>query len=145
MEEKKKKWLGLATFWPFAYILVFVLFIFGMIFLGNGGGEPVMGLLFLLFMVVHFLTVFLILGLQIYYIIHAVKNDDLTQNSKVLWIVGFFLAGLFAMPVYWYVAIWKAADDFERRELESGGGFESAYDRETDFSQQRPREPHSWR
>ncbi len=151
MTELQKKLLGFATLWPIGYMFFFVGFIILIISLSSGGGElgAISGLLFVALMVLHFLTIFLILGLQIYYIVHAVKNALLTQNGKIAWIVAFFFGGFVAMPIYWYLSIWKTVegDSPGFGSLQSGTGFDPAYSNENDFTQneQVPREPHTWR
>lgn len=150
MTDFQKKLLGFATFWPVGYMFLFFGFIFMMILSGPGDGVGVFsGLAFVLFMVLHFLTIFLILGLQIYYIVHAVKNELISQNGKIAWIVAFFFGGMIAMPIYWYISIWKTAngDITNYGSLTGGDNFESAYPNEQDYktSEPVPREPHTWR
>jgi hypothetical protein len=55
----------------------------------------------------HILTIFLIMGLLPLYIILAVKRDRLDQTMKIIWVVLICMVGMFAMPVYWYLYIWR--------------------------------------
>ena len=55
----------------------------------------------------HILTMFLIMGLMPLYIILAVKSDRLDQTMRIIWVVLFCMLGLFAMPIYWYLYIWR--------------------------------------
>jgi Ca2+/Na+ antiporter len=55
----------------------------------------------------HILTIFLMMGLMPLYVILAVKNDRLDGNMKIIWVVLFCMLGFFAMPVYWYLSIWR--------------------------------------
>jgi len=57
----------------------------------------------------HIVTVFLIMGLMPLYIILAVKSDRLDQSARIIWVVLMCMLGMFAMPVYWYLYIWRAA------------------------------------
>jgi hypothetical protein len=56
---------------------------------------------------VHTLTIFLIMGLMPLYIILAVKSDRLDQTTRIVWVVLLCMMGMFAMPVYWYLYIWR--------------------------------------
>ena len=55
----------------------------------------------------HILTIFLIMGLTPLYIVLAVKSDRLDQTMRIIWVVLFCMLGFFAMPVYWYLYIWR--------------------------------------
>ena len=57
----------------------------------------------------HIVTVFLIMGLMPLYIILAVKSDRLDQSARIIWVVLMCMLGMFAMPVYWYLYIWRGA------------------------------------
>lgn len=154
MTRSMKLLLGAATIWPVIYMFLFVAFVFGMIFLSNPGGDPnpdlgpIFGFGFLFIMVIHFLTIFLMFGLTVYYIIHVIKNERMKSDTKAVWAVLFFFMGVLAQPVYWYLHIWKAP------QLESSPGFLNSADASTwDFAQgdfrqreyQPPSEPPDWR
>jgi len=50
----------------------------------------------------------MVLMLMLLYLPAVVNNRRLGSGVQTLWIVGFFTAGLIALPWYWYVHIWKA-------------------------------------
>ena len=68
--------------------------------LGTGVG-------FMALMIVHFATIILMMTLMPFYIILAVKNDQLDQPMRIVWIILFCMIGLFTHPVYWYLHIWR--------------------------------------
>ena len=68
--------------------------------LGTGVG-------FLALMIVHFATILVMMALMPFYIVLAVKNEQLDQSMRIIWIVLFCLVGLFANPVYWYLQVWR--------------------------------------
>jgi hypothetical protein len=109
MKKSNKILLGLATLWPFLYLILFFVFIFAsFIFMpaqqGEQSGLPVaFGVLF----AIHFLTMFWIIGLTIFYMVNVFRNDQVDKDKKVLWAVVIFLGNMIAMPVYWYLYIWK--------------------------------------
>jgi len=41
------------------------------------------------------------------YIKNVFKNERISQDKKALWVVVLFLGGFVAMPIYWYLYIWK--------------------------------------
>jgi len=43
----------------------------------------------------------------IIYIIHIFKTEKVPQDKKALWAVVIFLGNMIAMPIYWYLYIWK--------------------------------------
>jgi hypothetical protein len=55
----------------------------------------------------HFLTIILMMGLMPLYIILTVKNEQLDQTTRIVWVVLSCTVGMFTYPVYWYVYIWR--------------------------------------
>ena len=49
------------------------------------------------------------LGLQVFYIIHEIKNRALTDTFRILFAIGTFFMPYVAMPIYYFVSIWKDA------------------------------------
>ncbi len=113
LSKTQKILLGIASGWPVVYIFLFVAFIFVMVAMptGGAGGEgelnPLFGGGFVVLFLIHMITIFLTLALTVFYIVHAVKNTKLDSNMRIVWIVLFFLGGMVAHPVYWYLQIWK--------------------------------------
>ncbi len=113
LSRTQKIWLGIASAWPIVYIFIFILFIFTMIAMSAGGpgrgGElnPLFGGGFVIFFLVHMITIFGSLALTVFYIVHAVKNQRLDSNMRIVWIILFFFGGMVAEPIYWYLEIWK--------------------------------------
>ena len=56
----------------------------------------------------HMFTILLSLALMPLYIILAVKGS-LDQTMRIVWIILICMMGMFAMPVYWYLYIWRDA------------------------------------
>lgn len=55
----------------------------------------------------HFLTILLMLGLMPLYIVLAVKDERHDQTTRIIWVVLFCTVNMFAMPVYWYLYLWR--------------------------------------
>jgi hypothetical protein len=109
MKKSIKILLGLATLWPFLYMILFFLFIFlSILFMpGRGGGESGPPFFFVVFIALHLLTMLWIMGLTVFYIVNVFRNDRVDKDKKVLWAVVIFLGNMIAMPIYWYLYIWK--------------------------------------
>jgi len=109
MKKPGKIALGLVTLWPFFYLILFFVLIFSMILLGPGSGggsgpPPLIALIFPL----HLLTMLIVIGLTIFYIVDVFKNNRVHKDQKALWAIVIFLGNMIAMPIYWYLYIWKA-------------------------------------
>ena len=110
MSKTVKLLLGLVTIWPFAYLILFFITIISMIlFVGSGGGGPGSGPppLIVLIFPLHLLTMLVIMALTVFYIVNVFRNERVVKDQKVLWAVVLFLGNVIAMPIYWYLYIWK--------------------------------------
>jgi len=47
------------------------------------------------------------LGLQIFYIIHAIKSKAASETNLILFVLGTFFLPFVAMPIYYILHIWK--------------------------------------
>ncbi|MHC4568070.1 MAG: hypothetical protein ACYTE3_20200 [Planctomycetota bacterium] len=117
MSRGKAITLGIFTAWPFVYVVLFMCMMFGMVMPGLWGGRPwgappAFGIIFPL----HLLTMFEIPALLVIYIVYLFRTSRVAQDKKVLWAVVLFLGHMIAMPVFWYLYIWK-----EPKEGAAGG------------------------
>ena len=109
MTRGKSIVLAAFTAWPLLYVMLFMCTVLGVMisaFLGGGrpSGLPVM---MMVIFPLHFLTMLEIIALLVIYIVHVFKTDSVPQDKKALWAVVLFLGNVIAMPVYWYLYIWK--------------------------------------
>lgn len=117
LTKKQKILVGIGTFWPIIYIPIFMVFVFAMVFgstlePGRGGElNPLLGVGFGVLFLVHMFTILLSLGMTVFHVIHAVKNESLESNMRIVWIVLFFFAGMIAEPIYFYLEVWKDKPD----------------------------------
>ena len=97
--------LGLATLWPLAYIGIFLWWAFSIMFATpiHTGSETDFGFIFPL----HLLTMLCTMVLTVIYMVNVFKNDRVVGDRKVLWAVVIFMGGIIAMPIYWYLYIWR--------------------------------------
>ena len=113
MSKPVKILLAAATLWPLLYLFGFIAFVFFSIFAdfqrGPGasheppGGFPGFMVLFAL----HAMTMLWIMALMAVYLIHLFKTDRVPNDKKALWAICIFMGSFFAMPVYWYLNIWR--------------------------------------
>ena len=57
--------------------------------------------------VIHMFTILLVMTLMAFYIVQVVRTDRLDQTMKILWTVLICMVAMGAMPVYWYLYIWR--------------------------------------
>jgi len=127
MSKGSKIAVGLLTLWPVVYMGLFFVFVFGgMLFsmhmASTGGGTghdgppghpPPPWLLgaFPLVFVAHCFTMLVMIGLDVFYIVNVFKNPRVKQEMKVLWAIVLLMGGFIAMPIYWYLILWREAPD----------------------------------
>jgi hypothetical protein len=114
MSKQRKIILGILSFLPLLFIVIYFVFFFSMFASGfresaQGGGPPV----FLLnnmngLSITMGLLVITSLGLLIYYIIHVMNNTRLDSSGRLVWLLIVLLANVVAYPIYWYLEVWKS-------------------------------------
>lgn len=99
--------LGAASVWPPIYLLIFMGIAFYSVI--AGGNDP--AAVWMLVVPFHLLTILLVIGLMIFYIVDVFRNERVNKDMKVLWAVVLFMGTMIAMPVYWYLYIWREPAD----------------------------------
>ena len=100
--------VGMVTLWPIVWLLIFLIFGLRLVLQNDG---PNMGAL-AIFIVGHGITAILAMGMLVFYVLHAHKNEKISKDLRVVWIVFLVTAGLFAQPIY-YVLYVFGQDDSE--------------------------------
>lgn len=111
--------LGVISFWPVIYLFIFMGFFFIQFFTffstQVSSPQPTnitnTFTLFRTLFIMHLLTMLLILTLMALYVVDVFKNERVTQDKKALWAVVLLMGGMIAMPVYWYLYIWREPHD----------------------------------
>lgn len=75
----------------------------------NPPPPALLGIGFVGLFAAHLITILLIMGLMPFYIILAVKSTRLDETMRIVWVVLICMLGMFAMPVYWYLYVWRDA------------------------------------
>ena len=55
----------------------------------------------------HLSTMALMFGLLLIYIVYLFKTEHVPKDKKALWAVVLFMGNIFAMPVFWFLYVWK--------------------------------------
>ena len=152
MEKPGKLLLGIATLWPIAYFFIFFIVIFATIIFrpepGPGGGAPP---LIAWILPLHLLTMLLVMGLTIFYIVDVFRNKRVEKDKKALWAIVIFLGNMIGMPIYWYLNIWKDPVVANQPPAQLNGVDTSAWTGSAEGTRQEqhqyvpPSEPPNWR
>jgi energy-coupling factor transporter transmembrane protein EcfT len=100
--------IGALTLWPILYMMGFVVFFVVMFFtlphMPKDSGMPAP---FVIIFGLHLFTILFSFLLVAFYIYYLFKTDKIPQDKKALWAAVLFLGNIFAMPVFWYLYIWR--------------------------------------
>jgi hypothetical protein len=102
MNKNKAIMVGAITIWPLLYIFLFIFYMFSMASTMDMDGSN-----FGLIMKLHMATIlhsYFLIGGYIYYI---VKTNVVSKSKKTLWVVIVFIGNMMAMPIFWYLYVWK--------------------------------------
>lgn len=60
-----------------------------------------------LFMAIHLAFMVLMMALLVFYVVFLFKTAAVKSDMKALWAVVLFFGGPIAMPIFWYLYVWK--------------------------------------
>lgn len=107
-----KTLIGLATLWYAIYPFMFMAGIFmsmGLmpILASSGNNEPPFFMFpFFALFPIHFCTIFVGMGLMVFYLVHVIKNTKADETVRIILGVGCFFMPFIAMPFYYYLYVW---------------------------------------
>lgn len=61
----------------------------------------------------HLFTMFVIFALLTIYLIYLFKTDVVPKDKRPLWAIALVLGNIAAMPIFWYIYIWKNVKENE--------------------------------
>jgi len=111
--------VGIMTIWYTLYLfltIVGIVLLFGYVFVALlTGGEAVASLRGLLTQIlsfeimlpVHFCSLFLEVGLLVFYLVHTIKNTKANDSMRIVLGLGHLFLPFVAMPIYYYLYIWR--------------------------------------
>lgn len=106
MQKGLKIFLGLFTLWPPVYLVIFI-FMFIQIFFSIMGLGNINESSFFILFGMHIVTMLIIFILMAVYLINVYRNVSVDKDKKILWTILILFGGIIAMPIYWYLFIWK--------------------------------------
>jgi uncharacterized membrane protein (DUF485 family) len=99
-------WLSL-TLLPFGYFAYFIEHVVSMWGIEGGRDFQRQQAQFDLLFKVHIAAMLLICILIASYIIYLFRTERVPKDKKALWAVVLFMGGIIAMPVFWFIYVWK--------------------------------------
>lgn len=104
--------LGIFTFFTIFFPFI-IMPIFFLSFLGNPGNAEnfpdAFPIGFFLATIYYSISQ---LALQVYYIVLVVKNKQLSDSARIVFVVGIFILPYIALPFYFIAHIWKEGSQF---------------------------------
>ena len=117
MKKSTKIWLGILTFLPMLFVLIYIVgFILVLVtqipLLEREPNELPITFITSFFGVFIFLffAIFTHLGVMIYYIIHTSSNENNDSTKKIMWILLLVFAGGIANILYYFLEIYPKND-----------------------------------
>ena len=109
MNRNTKTFLLILTIIPIVYMAYFSFRIYSSVYTGEplfSDGFP--KLLFAL----HMVSAVINIGLFIFYIVHIIRNNNLSRGSKATWMITSFLFSNFTFIAYWFIHLWNAPEEY---------------------------------
>ena len=120
MSKSKKIWLGVFTFLPLIFLIIYVVVFFSFFLNGVDSTYPQEGTSpnffagsYVLLFVIIVLMAIVSLGLLIYYIVHANSNPKFDSNQKLIWILILLFASGVGSMIYYFMEIVPLKDPKE--------------------------------
>jgi hypothetical protein len=102
--------LGVATFWPPVWFVVFFVVIAATATIAATAGDGALGLPFAFFpllFVGHAFTIVEMIALTVVYVIYAIKTPAIPEDQRLLWILVVLLGGFIGQAVCWFMVVRK--------------------------------------
>lgn len=110
--------IGGLTVLPMIHMCLFVAFMVYSFTSTSSHAENDAGIatLFRYIFTSHILAMLLIVILITTYIVHVFRTNLIPNDMKVLWAVVLFFGSIIAMPIYWYLYMWRPSGAASRGE-----------------------------
>lgn len=107
--------LGIATAWPFVWVVAFFASVLGIAFWGVSGAhgpkDQVMPWMVGLLIAGHIFTILLIFALIAIYLVILFRMNYVPEDKKALWAVVIILGGFIGCAIFWFLYIRPQRDD----------------------------------
>lgn len=112
MRNLSKLLLGLLTVLPLIYLILFALGLMQAFYVtivrDSWGALMYRWIGFSTLFRLNLLFMAWLFVLAIIYLINVIRNNRLSNEIKLVWAVLIISVGVFSMPTYWYLNIWRA-------------------------------------
>lgn len=112
--------IGVLTGLPLVYAFTFVTYLIPRLFFLGSSGEranPSYFELFRLTFALHGAMILLTLGLLTFYVVFVYRAEAVPVSRKPLWTIVLVLGSIIAMPVFWYLYLWRRqSSPYDRRQ-----------------------------
>lgn len=101
--------LGALTVWPVFFLSIFVplWIVFVLFFFASRSTSMWMNVGIVTLWGLAAVTILIGFALLAYYIVHIFRNERLDKRSALGWLLGMWMGNFMAMPVYWFLHVWK--------------------------------------
>jgi len=96
----------ILTLAPPIYMGLFFFFIFSSVMRKPTKNDLIFAH-FQLFFITHGIVMLLMVALMVFYVVYLFRTDKVDQQKKVLWAIALFMGAPIAMPIFWYLYVWK--------------------------------------
>jgi hypothetical protein len=107
MNKNKALVLLFFSLLPFLYAAFFLYFFIGTFVKITNNQPENIDLMFYIIIPIHLGIMIEIIVLLIIYIKNVFKNTNIEESKRALWAIVLFFSNMIAMPIYWYINIWK--------------------------------------
>ena len=119
LTKSHKILIGIATLWvtlyPLFFFIAWLFMVFGTLMFpfaiegldASPESYPLMMLPFMFIFPIHFCTIFLMIALVVFYLIHVIKNTQADETVRIILGIGNFFLPFIAMPIYYFIFIWQ--------------------------------------
>jgi len=107
MSTTRRVLLGILAIWPVLYFFLFLAF-FLVTFFTMSLGDPSsdgFGAVFFMIFPLHVLTMLVIMAEIAIYLVLVVKNKDLDESMRIVWVIVIAMFAIFAAPAYWWLYV----------------------------------------
>jgi hypothetical protein len=50
------------------------------------------------------------LAVMVYFLVHAINNQSINSDERLVWILVFIFVGMVGFPIYWYLRVWSTPE-----------------------------------
>ena len=105
MSRGAKALLGILTFWPPAYFVLFIVFVIASIAFESARQGP--NGLFFVILPLHIFTILETVGLTLYYAVKVYRDPVLKDDRKLMWMVIVLLGSFIGQAIFYVLWIVK--------------------------------------